>query len=93
MTSCIQTYGGLRMIYRVRLQGTQSFFLRALVSFGTVRNPSIKNVFQHSSYLGVFYCTEKLITVYLVLWCYAAAFMLCNLPVIKTLLAYSIGYA
>ena len=35
---------------------------------------------------------KKLSTVCLVLWCYAAAFMLCNLPVIKTLLAYSIGY-
>ena len=37
----------------------------------TVRNPSIKSIFQHSSYLGVFHCTEKLTTtqVFLILWC------------------------
>ena len=74
------------------VQGTQNFSLRGRKRFGTVRNPSIKNVFHHSSYLGVFHCTEKLSTVCLVLWCYAAAFMLCNVPAIKTLLAYSIGY-
>ena len=61
-----------RLVSLPPLQGSQSFFLRALISFGTVRNPSIKTVFDHSSYLGVFYCAEspeKLTSVLLVLWC------------------------
>ena len=69
------TYFGtehILLLFQCLVQGTQSFFLRALISFGTVRNPSIKTVFDHSSYLGVFYCAEspeKLTSVLLVLWC------------------------